>query len=316
MDLFRDYFTRETLSAVVNKTPYVPGQLGAAGLFTSQGLTNTTALIEEMPLESVSESSAIPRGAPAGVIVLGARKMHPFQTKSYGWKASVLADEVLNVRAAGGGAAEVIQTRIAEKTTKLRRQAEFQHEYLRMAALNAPSNDLGTAPAAAVVAFGASDSAIRAAIHNNIVLPLETALAGMPYGGIDAYCSDTYWVALIESKTVRETYLNTQAAAELRNAPADSFTYGGVTWHRYRAGGNCAITAGTAKIVPRGVPNLFIQAFAPNDTLDSVGNGAMGQPVYLSSVPIEGNKGYVLDMQSHPVMVCTRPAAVLTIDLS
>lgn len=316
MDLFKSYFTRETLAGVVTKAPFVPGQLGASGLFQSVGLTSTTALVEEMPLESIAETAAIARGAPPSQTTLGVRKMHPFLVASYGWQAPVLADEVLNVRAAGNGAAEVIQTRIAEKTAKLRQLAAFQHEYLRVSCVNTATNTIGTAPAAAVVAFGASDTAIRTAIHNNIVLPVESALAGIPYTGLDAYCSDSYWVALIESKTVRETYLNTQAAAELRNAPADSFMYGGIMWHRYRAGGNCAITSGQAKIVPRGVAGLFQQCFAPNDTLSSVGSGAMGTDVYLSSQPIDGDKGYLLTMQTHPVMVCTRPTAVITVDLS
>jgi hypothetical protein len=316
MDLFKGYFTRETLAGVINKTPFIPGQLGASGLFQTLGLTSTTALLEELPLESIAESAAIARGSPASAIVLGNRNVHPFQTATYAWKASVLADEVLNVRAAGSGAAEVISQRIAEKTNKLRQLAAFQHEYLRVTCLNAPSNSIGNAPAAAVVAFGASDTAIRTAIHNNIVLPLEATLRGMPYAGIDAYCSDTYWVALIESKTVRETYLNTQAAADLRNAPADSFSYGGVTWHRYRAGGNIAITAGTAKIVPRGIPGLFVQAFAPNDTLSSVGAGALGGEVYLDGMAMDGDKGYCMTLQTHPVMVCARPEAILTVDLS
>lgn len=316
MDLFKDYFTRETLAGVLVKTPFVPGLLGSSGLFETVGLTSTTALIEELPLESVAESAAIARGAPATAISLGKRKMHPFQVGTYAWQAPIMADEVLNVRGAGTGAAEVIQSRIAEKAAKLRRQADFQHEYLRVKCLNDATNTIGTSPAAAVVAFGASDSAIRTAIHNNIVLPLEAALNGTPYSGIDAYCSDTYWVALIESKTVKETYLNQVAAAELRNAPADSFNFGGITWHRYRAGGNIAITAGQAKIVPRGVSGLFVQAFAPNDTLSSVGSGAMGAPYYMDSVPIDGDKGYLLTMQTHPVMVSTRPAAILTVDLS
>ena len=316
MDLFKSYFTRETLAGVIRKAPYTPGILGSAGLFQTVGLTSTTALIEELAQETVAESAAIARGAPATALALGSRKMHPFQAASYGWQSSVLADEVLNVRAAGSGAAEVIQTRLAEKTAKLRQQAAFQHEYLRVACLNNPSNSIATAPAAAVVAFGGADSAMRTAIHNNVVLPLEAALGGMPYAGLDAYCSDTYWVALIESKTVKETYLNTAAAAELRNASPDSFNYGGITWHRYRAGGNCAITAGQAKIVPRGVSGLFLQCFAPNDTLSSVGAGAMGTDVYLDSQPIDGDKGYLLTLQSHPVMVCARPDAIITVDLS
>jgi hypothetical protein len=45
----------------------------------------------------------------------------------------------------------------------------------------------------------------------------------------------------------------------------------------------------------------------------------MGAPYYLNSRPIEtpaGVKGYQVTLQTHPVMVCTRPACVLTVSLS
>lgn len=317
MDIYRDYFTREQLLASVANAQFIPGMLGEMGLFQTLPMTGTTLAIEALPDDDVSEDSAIPRGAPAPTINLEKRNVHTFESATYAKSGAVLADEVLNIRASGtGGAAEVFAQRRDALVAKLRRQADFQHEYLRVATLNAPSNAFGNAPAAAVVAFGASDASIRTAMHNNIVLKLESALGGIPYTGIDAFCSDTYWVALIESKTIRETYLNHAAAAELRGAPPDSFDYGGVTWHRYRAGGNIAITSGTAKIVPRGVSGLFVQAFAPNDTLQSVGDGALGMPYYLDSYPLDDDKGYRIVMQTHPLMVCTRPTAVLTVDLS
>jgi hypothetical protein len=317
MDIYRDYFTREELLLSLVNTQFVPGLLGAQGLFQTIGLTGTTLAIEGLPDNDVAESAAMPRGAPLKPLALEKRVVNTFPTQSYGWQQAILADEVLNLRVAGtSGAAEVLTARRDEAVQKMRNQADWQHEYLRVSCLNTPSNAFGNAPAAAVVAFGASDSAIRTAVHNNVVLPMESALGGLPYMGMDAYCSDTYWVALIESKTIRETYLNQAAAAELRNAPADSFTFGGITWNRYRAGGNIAVTSGQAKIVPRGVPGLFVQAFAPNDTLSSVGQAAMGQPYYLDSSLLDDDKGFALKLQTHPVMVCTRPAAVITVDLS
>lgn len=317
MDIYRDYFTREELINSLARAQFVPGLLGASGLFETRGLVGTTLAIEMLPDNDVAESAEIPRGSPGKPLNLEKRIVETFVTKTYAWQGAVLADEVLNVRAAGtAGAAEVLQTRRDELTAKLRKQADWQHEYLRVACVNTPTNGFGSAPAAAVVAFGASDSAIRTAIHNNIILPMESALGGIPYAGLDAWCSDTYWVALIESKTIRETYLNHAAAAELRGSVADDFDYGGITWHRYRAGGNIAITAGTAKIVPRGVSGLFVQAFAPNDTLNSVGQGAMGQPYYLDAYPLDDDKGFRMSLQTHPIMICTRPTAILTVDLS
>lgn len=317
MDIYRDCFTREQLLLSMANLQFAPGMLGQSGLFQTIGMTGTTMLIEALPDNDVAESAEIPRGSPGKPLNLEKRTVEPFTAKTYAWQGAVLADEVLNMRVAGvNGGAEVFTQRRDELTAKLRRQADWQHEYLRMACLNTPTNAFGTAPAAAVVAFGSNDSALRTAIHNNIVLPLESALGGLPYTGIDAYCSNDYWVAFIESKTVKETYLNQVAAAELRNSPADMFDYGGITWHRYRAGGNIAVTAGQAKIVPRGVSGLFIQAFAPNDTMSSVGTGAMGQPYYLDSYPLDDDKGHRMTLQTHPLMVCTRPTAVITADLS
>ena len=318
MDIYRDYFSREQLLLALANVQFQPGQIGASGLFENLQLTGTTFAIEVSPDNNVAEMTARPRGAPALPVNLEKRMVESFTiTSGYPQVGTVLADEVLNIRTAGtSGAAEVLTQRRDELVAKLTRQMEWQHEYLRIACLNAPTNALGSAPAAAVVAFGANDAALRTAIHNNVILPMESALGGIPYSGLDGWCSNDYWVAFIESKSVRETYLNYQGAAELRNLPADMFDYGGITWRRVRAGGNIAITSGQAKIVPRGVPGLFKQAFAPNDTLSSVGQGALGQPYYVSSKVLEDDKGFQITIDSYPMMICTRPTCVLTVDLS
>lgn len=316
MDNYRDYFSREQLLASVAQAQFIPGAIGASGLFQTIGLTGTTLAIESLPDDNVSEVSAIPRGAPPNPLLLEKRSVETFVTKTYAFQGTVLADEVLNVRSASN-AAEVLTQRRDALTAKLRRQADWQMEYMRVGCVNSATNAFGTSPAAEVVAFGSSDTvAVNVSIHTKIVLALESALGGITYTGIDAWCSDTYWQALIQSKTMRETYLNTAAANQLRGLPLDSIEYGNVTWHRYRAGGNIAITSGTAKIVPRGVPGLFMQAYAPNDTLSSVGTGEIGQPYYLDSYPLADDKGFRLTLQMHPVVICTRPTAVLTVDLS
>lgn len=316
MDNYRDYFTREQLLFSIAQAQYVPGTLGATGLFQTLGLTGTNLAIEALPDDNVAEMAAIPRGAPPNPLLLEKRGVETFSTSTYAFQGTVLADEVLNIRSAAG-AAEVLAQRRDALTAKLRRQADWQMEYLRVACLNSATNAFGTAPAAEVVAFGSSDTvAVNVSIHTKIVLAMEAALGGIPYAGLDAWCSDTYWQALIQSKTMRETYLNTAAANQLRGLPMDSIDYGNVTWHRYRAGGNIAITSGQAKVVPRGVTGLFVQAYAPNDTLSSVGAGAAGQPYYLDSYPLPDDKGFRLTLQMHPLTLCTRPTAVLTVDLS
>lgn len=318
MDFFTDFFTADELIASVAKAPYVPGRLADPMIFTTRALAGTRLALEEQPLNDAALITSTPRGTPSKAQTLERRTVHTFETAHYRKDGAVYADEVLNMRAVGvTNAREAIVSRRDEVVAKLRRDMDLTLEYLRISCVNTPSNAFGNAPAAAAIAFGTSDSAIEKEIFTKIIKPLETALVGIPYQGIQALCDDTFWEALISSKTIRETYLNQSAANSLRDPMVERFNYRGVTWERYRGTGSVVISSGTAKIIPLGVPDLFIQAFAPADTLDTIGSGALGTPYYMSAYPIdEGNRGWYLEMQSNVKMVCTRPASILTIDLS
>ncbi|AHF03436.1 elements of external origin [Marichromatium purpuratum 984] len=315
MDLYRDYFTREQLLLSLAQAQYIPGQL-AEHFETLEDVYSTSIPIEELAKDAVSPSDPVPRGAPSDPMALGKARVVPFETKTYSREIPVLADSVLNARRPGSMGAEVMAHRRDRAAEKLRNWADIQHEWLRVSCVNAPSNAFGTAPGDAVVAFGANDSAIRSALHTSVVQPLEAALDGLTYTGIDAYCSDAFWLGLIESKTIKETYLGYAAAAELRGQTANSFVYGDIAWHRYRPQGGIKIADGRCKIVPRGVPGLLVQAFAPDDTNESVGEGLASEPYYLRAFPIPDDKGWRLKMQTHPVMVCTRPEAIQTLKLT
>lgn len=319
MDFFNDYFTGEELLASIAKAPYIPGRLADPALFTTKPLSGTKLVMEDQPLNDAGLLTATPRGTPGKAQTLEKRSMVAFETAHYRVDGSVAADEVLNFRGVGlSGAREVITTRRDEVIARMRRDIDLTLETLRINALNSPSNAFGTAPSSQVIAFGATDSEIRKAIFTKIIQPLESSLKGIPFSGLHAFVSDGFWESLIESKTIRETFLNQQAANSLRSQTAtETFSYGGVTWERYRGVGSTVIASGKAKIVPLGVPELFVQAFAPADTLDQIGAGVLGSPYYANAYPIDdGNRGYYMEMQTNPVMVCTRPESILTIGLS
>lgn len=317
MDIFTDYFTREELVASLVNTQYVPRQL--APLFDTRGLTTTSMGVEKLSADTVSESDAIARGAPGKPVGLDKRTVETFSTESYAWDASVYADEVLGARAAGLSAiGEVVIDRRNRTMAKLRRHADFQHEYLRMQVLNDATNALGDAPDPTAIAFGVADSALLSSIEEKIISAMEDALGGLESGPLVAFCSRTFWRALLDSKTRQATYLNQSAASALREIPlpGQPLEFGNVYWYRYRPSGSIAITEGQAKVIPTGVDGLFLQAFAPDDTEESVGQGAQGQLYYPGAEPLPRNKGMQMWMQTHPKMICTRPEAVLTIDLS
>lgn len=316
MDIFRDYFTRENLVRSLAKAPYIPGRLGELGLFEAVPLTSTTMAIEEGTTDAGKILQPISRGAPRSQTRLDKRKVHTFTTDSYGDEGAVYADEVLNARGAGtNGAAEILADRRDRLVAKLRRNMDLTMENLRMQKLLAPgSTEFGAADAAAVIAVQTDATKMRQEIFNKIIKPIESALDGIQFNGVHVLCSDGYWADLIENKAIKDTFLNWQAAAELRGETRQAFSYGGVMWERYRGTSTVKITDDTAVAFPTGAvdPSFWI-GYAPNDTIESVGSGALGQPYYMGSKPIadsQGTKGVEVSIAMHPKLVCGRPKAI------
>lgn len=314
MELFRDYFTRESLTDSIAKAPYIPGQL--APFFETRGLGSTTLAIEALPTNGPSTLTAIPRGSPLPATTLEKRVVATFPAQTYGMSGAVYADEVLNSRAAGtSGAGEIVAARRDETVAKLRRSVDNLHESLRLAVALNPDNAFGNNPAETTVAYATDATKTRAELFTKIIKPMESALDGINFSGITVLCSDGYWAALIENKSIRETYLNTASAADLRGDPRDAFNFGGIRFERYRGSSTVAITTDKAIAIPSGVSGLFLQAFAPDDTIDSVGAGAMGAPYYLRAFDLDDAKGWRIRAQTHCVMICTRPTAILPLGI-
>jgi hypothetical protein len=316
MNNYLDFFTQTELVQAIAKVPYVPGQL--APLFETRALAGTKLALEEQPEQGGDLITASSRGTPSKAASLARRAVHTFETAHYRHDAAVYADEVLNARAAGTEAmGELITARRDETLAMLRRNADATLEALRVAALTAPGNAFGSMGSEATIAFQTDATKTRAAIFTGIVKPMEDALGGVPFSGIDVYCSDGIWDDVIENKAIKDTYLYTQQAAALRGDARDELTWGGVRFIRYRGAGTTVITADKAIAVPTGVPGMFIQAFAPADTLDTVGVGGLGQPYHIQAYPIDsGNRGWHLELQTNPVMVCTRPGAVFSVKMA
>lgn len=318
MDVYRDYFTRETLAVELAQAPYTPGQLGASGMFEVVPLNSTTLAIEEQTKDAGKILTPIPRGAPRQQTNLDKRKVHTFTTQSFGDEGTVYADEVLNARGRGA-AVEILTDRRNRVISRLRRDMDLTHESLRMATLLSPATtEFGARGATVQIILGTDTTKTRAEIFNKIILPVEAALDGLTYSDIDVWCSDGFWDDLIENKSIKDTYLNWQAAADLRGNLGKPFRWGDVNWIRYRGVGTTKITADKAVVVPKGVPGFGYAGFAPNDTLESVGEGALGAPYYLGSKVLtdsQGTKGWEISIQSHPKFVIARPSTTFEIGL-
>lgn len=316
MNNYLDFFTNTALIEAVAGLPYVPSQLSS--LFETRSLPGTQLALEEQVANTSTLMTATARGTPAKAPTMARRKVHTFTTAHYRHDGAVYADEVLNARAAGTDAVgELIVQRRDQTLAVLRQNLDYTLEYLRMSCLLAPGNAFGSIGTEQTIAFQTDATKTRGEIFTKIIKPLETALGGVPFTGVHVWCSDGIWDDVIENKAIKDTYIYTQQAQALRGDTRDVVTWGGVTFERYRGAGSAIITTDKAVVVPTGVPAMFLQGFAPADTLDAVGSGALGSPYYTQAYPIDdGNRGWSLEMQTNPVMVCTRPAAVFFVKMA
>lgn len=320
-----DAFQVIRLSLSMTDLPYVPGQIGATGLFNTAGIETLAVTIEkrENDLALVGVS---PRGGPGETAVIAEDKIRMFRVPHYQRDDSLQADEVQGRRAFGTeDSVETVLSRIQRKAQKHYYDLDMTLEHQRVGALKGIVvakggatlfnfyTDFAVAPPAAInFALDVPTTNVRErcrAVIHEIEDVLDT-----PYTGIDAFCGRDFYGRLIEHKSVRETFLNTVQAAELRGTvDPDVFSFGGINWRRYKTGRRGIIANNSvpyiadneARFVVQGVPDLFITRFAPADYMETV--NLIGLPRYAKQFPFPNDKGIGLEFSMNPVSICTRP---------
>ena len=141
-----------------------------------------------------------------------------------------------------------------------------------------------------------------------LIESVEESMGGLATGAVQlrAECGSAFFADLVAHKEVRETYLNTAAANELRRRVVDEFSFGGITFRRY--GGNATIGVPTDKayFYPEGIEGLFEIYYAPADTFETV--NTLGLPLYARMIPDRERDEWVrLEIESNPLPICTRP---------
>ncbi len=320
LDIFKDdAFSLTQLTAAIQNVPYQPGRLEQMGLFgAAEGLISTTAMIEQydgvLALVPVSQ-----RGAPASQMTRGSRKLHSFTVPQLKPEESVLADEVLGVRAFGTETElETIAKLVARRLGQMRTNIEYTKESHRLLALKGITIDAAGNQIDLFTTFGVTQDTIDFAldvVDTNIRLKIlallesiEDSLGGLPFSGVRVLCGKTFWSSLIEHKMVKESYLATAAANTLRGDPRMEFEFGGVIFERYRGTSAVKIEDNDAYAIPEGVMNLFIARNAPADYVETV--GTLGQPMYAKQWEMEAGRGIKMEAQANPLHLCTRPKAV------
>lgn len=327
-----DGFTIQSLTAAINKEPYRPGQISASGLFEEDGVNTTRISIEERN-GKLALVEPTPRGGPGETTGDDDRNLVPFDIDHYERDDAVLADEVQNVRAFGTeDQLELLEDRVTNKGKKHARDLTMTLEHQRVGAIKGivtskggkTLHDLyarfGIAVPAAVSLELDVDATKVGSLWQDVVYAIEDDL-DEPYDGIHVYTGRDFHRSLWTHKSVTETFLYNQGAAVLRQDVPDVFTFGGATWERYKTGAKATtdlgapyIAATEARVVVKGVQDLFITRFAPADYEETV--NTLGLPFYMRQWKRDDGKGRNIQVQMNAISICTRPKTLRKLTLT
>jgi hypothetical protein len=327
-----DPFSLESLTAAVNKKHYRPGQVSASGIFEEDGVT-TTLISVEMKDGKLGLVDPSQRGGPGETTDDEDRKKIPVEIPHYQRDDSILADEVQNVRAFGSeSSAEMLEDRVNGKAQRHAADLTMTLEHQRVGAIKGiVTSKSGGTLINLYTAFGIAvpdavsleldvDATKVASLFQDVLYSIEDSL-DEPYDGLHVFTGRDLHKALWTHKSVQDTFIYHQGAAQLRLDVPDTFQFAGATWERYKTGAKATtdlgapyIAANEARVVPKGVADLFITRFAPADYNETV--NTKGLPYYSRATEKRNGKGYDLEVQMNAISICTRPEVLRKLTLT
>jgi len=314
----------ESLTADINDLPFTPTRIHDMGLFEEQGITTTVAMIG-LDGSKLALVPNVPRGAPSQVKSLSAKNAKAFVVPHLPQRSTVMADQLQGARAFGAngtGEAEAAAARITAYNVTHRRDLDFTIEYHRLGAirgliLDADGseifnlyNEFGVAQPTQAMALGTDTTKVRTNVMA-AVRKSEAALGGVRPRGFHAFVGSDFLDKLVEHPNVKAAYERYQEGAKLRSDNRSGFEFGGVVFEEYQGshGGAALVAPNEGFLFPIGVPGMFITRYAPADYIETV--NTMGLPYYSKAQAMDFNKGVMLESQSNPLNLNTRPNAVV-----
>ena len=325
MDIFEgDAFTIIELTRALETIPYKPAILSGSNIFSSRGVRTRSVMIESrdgtLALIPFSE-----RGSAYESQIPERREMRAFVCRQFKKQDVLWASEIQSVRDFGSETAvQQVQAEVAHKLRRLRQDAEFTFEYHLLNGIQGLVKDpkdhatvvnyfteFNITPADEIDFDLDNTSPGSGALRKRcqaLIESVEESMGGLAAGAVQvrAECGSAFFADLVAHKEVRETYLNTAAAADLRGRVADEVSFGGITFRRYRGGNGFGVPTDKAFFYPEGIEGLFEIYHAPADTFETV--NTLGLPLYARMIPDRDRDEWVrLEIESNPLPICTRP---------
>jgi hypothetical protein len=331
LDIFKqDAFKLQSMLRAIDAVDYQPQRLGELGIFTPNPVRTETVSIEKRDgTLSLIQTSA--RGAPIKQRTTEKRNIRDFRTVRIAESDTIMASELANIRAFGTESELMqVQAEVARRLmgpVGLESKVELTLENMRLGAIHGIVKDadgstiydwfdeLGVSQATEIDFDLDNTSPASGAVRkkcNEVVRAMMKAAKGVwtPGTRVHALCGDAFWDDLTAHSEVRQTYLNTQEAADLRSGNAyETFNYGGITFENYRGtddGTTVAVHTDKARFFPVNAPGAFLEVFSPGEQFAHIGQ--LGERLYPLIVPDRDRDMYAdIEVYSYPLHVCTRP---------
>lgn len=329
LDVFKaDGFSTASLTDTINKVDFQPGRIGKLGIFQERGILTTVVQVEEKAGQ-LALIQTTPRGAPAAALGAVKRKLRTFAANHLAEEATILADEVLNVRAYGSEIQlQTIQDLVTDRMTDLRARHEVTLEFHRIRAIQGEVLDAdGSSLLDLFTAFDViqqtsdfnldSGSTDVRQVCVDTLRKIEDELGGTPYTQARGLCSAGFFDALVGHELVKQAFLYQQGQVLGQDLRTAGFTFGGIIWEEYRGSvsGQDFIDDDKAYVFPQGAgaSSIFRTYFAPADFIDpSDGLPATGLPIYAKqAIDPEFQRWVKIHTQQNPLNLCLRPRAVI-----
>ena len=334
MSIFgHEAFQMTSLSAAIQAAPFVPQLLGQMGVFTPDRSRTTSVAIEEKGgVLSLIKTSQ--RGAPIEEGEGEKRRIRYFDTSRIARGRTLQAAQVQNIRAFGTvSELQAVQNELADimnGKTGLRAAVELTHEHMRLGSVQGKVLDadgevlfdwydeFGIAKPAVInfkLALATAEGGeIRKACNQVIRAMMRNShgawLPGQTYAV--ALCGDNFFDDLVGNAETRSTYLNQQAANDLRNDVGQAFStfrYGNIEFVNYRGtddNSTVSIDTNECQFFPVNAPDAFRVGYSPLEAFPFV--NTPGQDVYAMVVMDKDRQFWARpEVYSYPLFMCTRP---------
>jgi hypothetical protein len=325
-----DAFSSMSLTAAVNRLPYLPRLTQMLNIFSEKSIRTKVALVEEK-LGKLALVSTAARGSVKDVRSSPRRRRIPFNVPHIPYFQTIMADDIQDI-VAFGSETELMQLTdyVNEQQQGMKDDIDATQEWHRLGALKGVilDADASTTVYNLYTQFGITQTTADwtsgtdkpSALCATVTRAIANAMGDAQFGQIYALCGDSYFDAMAGDAEVLSAYDRWRAGEYLRmsqlgpewySVAMNGFEYQGIYFLNYRGqiGDTPFIPALEAYYLPTNTSGMFQEILAPADMMPWT--NTLGQRYYSSQELLDHNKGVELHQQSNFLAMNTTPGAVI-----